>query len=69
MANRWADHEPARTAKPWEALGISEPTYYRRKRAAKGDQPTRQAVTGTKPWESMGIGRATYYRRKKAGKL
>jgi len=69
MANRWADHESVSTAKPWEALGISERTHYRRKRAAKGDQPTRQTATGAKPWESMGISRATYYRRKKAGKI
>jgi hypothetical protein len=69
MANRWAEHESARTAKPWEALGISERTYYRRKRAAKCERPTRQQSTGAKPWESMGISRATYYRGKKAGKL
>jgi hypothetical protein len=69
MVNRWVDHESASTAKPWEALGISERTYYRQKRAAKGDRPTRQAATGAKPSESMGISHATYYRRKKAGKI
>jgi hypothetical protein len=30
-AKRWANHVADSSTKPWEALGISRPTYYRRK--------------------------------------
>ena len=33
MASRWAGHEAASATKPWETLGISRRTYYRRKAA------------------------------------
>jgi hypothetical protein len=32
---RWADHRAASKPKPWEGLGISRATYYRRKKAIK----------------------------------
>lgn len=34
-AKRWKGHTAAQTTKPWEALGISRATYYRRKKEAK----------------------------------
>lgn len=33
MASRWAGHVAASTTKPWEAMGMSKATYYRRKKA------------------------------------
>jgi hypothetical protein len=35
---RWKDHVAASKTKPWEALGISRATYYRRKKAASSDE-------------------------------
>jgi hypothetical protein len=32
MASRWAGHESVEKLRPWETMGISRATYYRRKR-------------------------------------
>jgi hypothetical protein len=36
-AKRWAGHEAESAAKPWEAVGVSRATFYRRKKAAGPD--------------------------------
>lgn len=52
-----------RSAKPWIKQGISQSTYYRRKKHNKKSDT--EVVHDKTPWESMGISRSTYYRRLK----
>lgn len=49
-----------RTTKPWIEQGISQSTYYRRKKKTETVDKDKKT-----PWESMGISRSTYYRRLK----
>lgn len=48
--------------KPWEALGISRMTWYR-----KGKPTTNTSInlTKAKPWEALSMSRATWYRKGK----
>jgi len=65
---RWEGHVAESTTKPWDAMGISERTYYRRKKLEylQSSPPLARANT---PWIEMGMSRATYFRRKRDGKL
>lgn len=60
-----AEWEAANTIsrdKPWEALGISRTTWYR-----KGKPTTNTSINLTKAklWEALGMSRATWYRKGK----
>ena len=65
---RWEGHVAESTLKPWVARGISERTYYRRKKLGSLQSST-PVVRANTPWIERGMSRATYFRRKRDGKL
>lgn len=52
-----------RTKQPWIQQGISQSTYYRRKK--QSEKIDTEVMHDKTPWKSMGISRSTYYRRLK----
>ena len=43
--------------RPWEAVGVSRATWYRR-----GDQVPETSAEQQRPWEAVGVSRRTWYR-------